>query len=159
MLGLDITESAVCKFLGFTHHKLATYVLQRDDTPICVWCSHISTWNTTFCGYQQESIIIASGESHWRPSPKLFMHGEHISCIAAMSMEGIVAIKITGSSVDSDAFYNFVRTSLLRSFPLMVQIITACLFWTTALHHVDEVDQAIRDCGVITIYHPTHQTT
>ena len=35
VLGLDVTESAVCKFLkkvGFTHHKLATFALQRDDT-------------------------------------------------------------------------------------------------------------------------------
>ncbi len=35
VLGLDITESAVCKFLNridFTHQKLATYALQRDGT-------------------------------------------------------------------------------------------------------------------------------
>lgn len=35
VLGLDITENAVCKVIkkiGCTHHKLATYALQRDDT-------------------------------------------------------------------------------------------------------------------------------
>ena len=35
VLGLDITERAVCEFqkkTGFTPHKLATYALQRDDT-------------------------------------------------------------------------------------------------------------------------------
>ena len=35
VLGLDVTESVVCKFLrmvGFTHQKQATFALLRDDT-------------------------------------------------------------------------------------------------------------------------------
>ena len=46
---------------------------------------------------------------------KLLVRGEHISCIhaAAMSMQGIVAIKIARGSMDGDAFYSFVCTSLL----------------------------------------------
>ena len=38
---------------------------------------------------------------------KLLVCGEHLSC---MSMEGIVAIKVTSGSVDGDEFYNFVCT-------------------------------------------------
>ena len=48
VLGLDITESAVCKFLkriGFTHHKLATYALQRDDTLRQQFVSDVSLHN------------------------------------------------------------------------------------------------------------------
>ena len=85
---------------------------------------------------------------------KLLVRGEHISSVAVMSMEGIVAIKIASSSVDGDAFYDFVCTSLLtKLMPFdganhnRVVILDNC-----SVHHVNEVDQALSDCGVITHY-------
>ena len=55
---------------------------------------------------------------------KLLVGGERVSCIAAMSMQGIhvhlVAIKIATGSVDGNAFYNFVLHFSLSSCLLMV---------------------------------------
>ena len=51
-------------------------------------------------------------------APKLLVRIEHISCIVAMSVQGIVAIKIARDSVDGDAFYNFVCTSYEAGVPL-----------------------------------------
>jgi hypothetical protein len=86
---------------------------------------------------------------------KLLVRGEHISCIAAMSMEGIVAIKIASGSVDGDTFYNFVCTSLLtKLMPFdgtnhnSMLVLDNC-----SVHHVD---QALSDCGVITHYLPPY---
>lgn len=86
------------------------------------------------------------------------MRGEHISCIVAMSVQGIVAIKIARGNVDGDTFYNFVCTSLLTKLmpfhcanPNSVLILDNC-----SVHHVDEVDQALRDCGVLTHYLPPY---
>ena len=53
VFGLDITESAVCKFLhkaGFTHYKLATFALRRDDTLRKQFVSDVSL-------YQRETLL------------------------------------------------------------------------------------------------------
>ena len=45
----------------------------------------------------------------WKPLKvkKLLVRGKHILCIAAISTQGLVAIKIARGSVDGDTFYNF----------------------------------------------------
>ena len=67
-------------------------------------------------------------------------------------------VKIATGSIDGDAFYNFVCTSLLtKLMPFngtnqnSVLILDNC-----SVHHVDEVDQALSDCGVITHYLPPY---
>ena len=53
-MGLDITESAMCKFLktaGFTHQKLATFALQRDDALREQYRADVSL-------YQQENLTV-----------------------------------------------------------------------------------------------------
>ena len=170
VLGLDVTESAVCKFLkkiGFTHHKLATYALQRDDTLRQQYVSDISIYPRETLlfvdetGTDRKDAIRKYGYSlRGKPlkTQKLLVRGERVSCIAAMSMEGIVAIKIATGSVDGDAFYNFVCASLLtKLMPFnganqnSVLILDNC-----SVHHVDEVDQALSDCGIITHYLPPY---
>ena len=113
VLGLDITESAVCKFLkriGFTH-KVATYALQRDDTLGQQFVSDVSLHNCETLlfvdetGTDRKDAIRKYGYSlRGKPlkAQKLLVHGEHISCIAAISMQGIVALKIARGSVDGD---------------------------------------------------------
>ena len=57
-----------------------------------------------------------------------------------------------------DVFYSFVRTSLLTKLmpfngtnPNSVLILDNC-----SVHHVDEVHQALGDCGVLTHYLPPY---
>ena len=170
VLGLDITESAVCKFfkkIGFTHHKLTTYALQRDDTLRQQYVSDVAIYPRETLlfidemGTDRKDAIRMYGYSlrgKALKAQKLLVRGEHISCIAAMSMEGIVAIKIASCSVDGDTFYNFICTSLLtKLMPFdganhnSVLILDNC-----SVHHVNEVDQALSDCGVITHYLPPY---
>ena len=68
----------------------------------------------------------------------------------ALSMEGIVAI--TSSVVDGEDLH--VLHFLLSSSPSVVEIITVhvLILDNCSVHHVDE---ALSDCGVITIYHVT----
>ena len=76
-----------------------------------------------------------------------------------MSMQGIVAIKVTRGSVDGDTFYNFVCTSLITKLmlfnngmnPNSVVVLDNC-----SVHHIDEVSQALDDCGVITHFLPPY---
>lgn len=61
---------------------------------------------------------------------KLFVRGEHVSAIAAMSMEGIIGLKIVRGGVDGDAFYDFACSSLMPL--IMVEVSTALLLLTIA---------------------------
>jgi transposase len=91
VLGLDITESAVCKFLkriGFTHHKLATYALQRDDTLRQQFVLDVSLHNRDTLlfvdetGTDRKDAIRKYGYSlRGKPlkAQKLLVRGEHIS--------------------------------------------------------------------------------
>ncbi len=76
----------------------------------------------------------------------------------AISTQGLVAIKIVRGSVDGDTLYNFVCTSLrTKLIPFngtnqnSVHILVSC-----SMDHVDEVDQPLSDCGVITHYLPPY---
>lgn len=170
VLGLEITESAVCKFLhkaGFTHHKLATYALQRDDSLRAQFVADVSLYQRETLlfidetGTDERDTIRKYGYSlRGKPlkTQKLLVRGERLSCIVAMSIEGIVAMKVARGSVDGDAFYNFVCTSLLTKLmpfngmnPNSVVILDNC-----SVHHVNEVHQALDDCGVITHYLPPY---
>ena len=147
--------------------KLATYALQRDDTLRQQVVSDVSLHNRETLlfvdetGTDRKDAIRKYGYSlRGKPlkAQKLLVRGEHISCIAAISMQGIVALKIARGSVDGDTFYNFVCTSLLtKLMPFngtnqnSVLILDNC-----SVHHVHEVGQALSDCGVITHYLPPY---
>lgn len=110
------------KRVGFTRKKLVTYALQRDDSTRQQFTTDVSL-------YGQESLVFVdktgtnardSIRCHGyslRGKPlqaqKLLLRGEHVSAIAAMSMEGIIALKMVRGGVDGDAFYEFASESLL----------------------------------------------
>ena len=143
------------------------YALQRDYTLCEQFVSDVSIYprETLLCvdeiGASERDAVRKYGYSiRGKPikAQKLLVRGEHISCIAAMSMQGIVAIKIATGSVDGDVFYNFVCTSLptkLMAFNGANQN-SVVIQDNCSVHHVDEVHQALSDCGVITHYLPPY---
>ena len=160
----------MCKFLrkvGFTHHKLAIFALQRDDSIRKQFVSDVSLYQRDTLLFVDETCTdgrdtVRKYGYSLRGKPlkvqKLLVRGEHISCIAAMSVQGIEAIKIARGSVDGDAFYSFVCTSLLTKVmpfnctnPNSVLILDNC-----SVPHVDEVRQALGDCGVLTHFLPPY---
>ena len=85
------------------------------------------------------------------------MKGVHITAIAAMSMEGIIALKLVKGSVDGDAFYDFICSLLPQFMPFngfnkhSIVICDNC-----SIHHVDEVDRLLNDALVLTHYLPPY---
>ena len=81
-----------------------------------------------------------------------------MSAIAAMSVDGIIALKIVLGSVDGDTFYDFTCGSLLRHLMPFngmnrnsIVIMDNC-----SIHHVDEVDQVFKDSSVLVHYLPPY---
>jgi len=170
VLGLDVTVSAVCKFLkraGFTRQKLATFSLQRDETLRSQFVADVSLYRRETIlfvdetGTDRQDTIRKHGYSlRGKPlkTQKLLVRGERLSCIVAMSILGIVAIKVTRDTVDGDAFYDFICVSLLPKImpfnginPNSVLILDNC-----SVHHVTEAQEALGDCGVMTHYLPPY---
>ena len=89
---------------------------------------------------------------------KLFVRGEHVSAIAAMSVEGIIGLKIVRGGVDGDAFYDFTCNSLM---PYLLPydgrnkhsiiVIDNC-----SIHHVDEVGKVLNDTSALTHFLPPY---
>lgn len=82
------------------------------------------------------------------------MRGEHVSAIAAISTQGLVALKIVRGSVDGDVFYAFVCEELLpKLMPFNGCNTNSVLCMDNcSVHHVQEVSQVLQDAGVLTHY-------
>ena len=128
MLGLDITEIAVCKFLKRLdlHTPQASYNVhvyihmpskgmtlhQQCHVHVAIYLRKTLLFVDKASTGRKDSIRKYGYSCREKPlkAQKLLVHGEHTwSCIAATSVEDVVAI----SSSVYDAFYNFVCTSLL----------------------------------------------
>lgn len=169
-LGLDVTESAVCKVLkkiGFSRQRLALFALQRDDYLRLQFTADVSL-------YRRESLIfvdeigtdskdaVRSYGYSLRGKPlkaqKLLVRGEHVSAISALSMDGIIALKIVRGGVDGDAFYDFVCSSLLPH--LMPYNGTnkhsTVILDNCSIHHIAEVSDVFKDTSVLTHFLPPY---
>ena len=89
---------------------------------------------------------------------KLLVRGEHISAIAAMSVEGLLEVKIVRGGVTGEIFDEFVNKQLLfhlmsfnGSNPNSIVIMDNC-----SIHHTESVAQSFDDIGVIVHYLPPY---
>ena len=174
-LGLELTESAVCKFLseiGFRCQQLATFALQRDDLLHQQFVADVSLYvrDTLIfideTGTNRTDTVCKVGYSlRGKPvnAQKLVVRGEHVSAIAAITTKGLLALKIVRGSVDGDTFYEFVCTDLVPK--LMPFNGTNCnsvlLLDNCSVHHVQELQQVYSDADqALTHYLPhTPRTT
>lgn len=168
-LGLEVSESAVCKVLrkeGFTRQKLATYALQRDEAIREQFKVDVSLYTRKSLlfidetGSDCQDTVRSHGYSvRGKPmtAEKLLVRGERVSAIAAMSMNGIIAVKMVHGGVDGDAFYDFACMLMPHLMPYnghnehSVVILDNC-----SIHHVKEVDQVFKDTSALVHYLPPY---
>ena len=127
LLLIDVDISTICQFLqkcGFTHQKLCTVALQRDQLLRQQFTCGMSVYTTDMfilnfideTGSDNRNALCKYGYSLHGKTPVnhvLLVRGERVSAIACMSIAGLLDVRtITGTS-DGDAFYEFVHTHLL----------------------------------------------
>lgn len=169
-LGLDITLSAICKFLhkaGLTRQRLKTYALQRDEHLRAQFSADVSLYNTEMLvfldetGTDRRDTFRKKGYS-FRGKParaqKLLVRGEHVSALCLMSKEGILACKLVRGSVNGDTFIEFVENSLMPNLmpfdgsnPMSVVIMDNC-----SIHHIAEVTDLINQTGALIHWLPPY---
>lgn len=169
-LGLDVTVSAICKFLdraGLTRQRIRIYAIQRDETLRAQFASDVSLYSRDMIifldetGTDRRDTFRKKGYSlRGRPAraQKLLVRGEHISAICLMSTEGMLACDVVSGSVDGDRFLEFVENSLLPNLmpfdgynPRNIVIMDNC-----SIHHVDEVRALIQQTGALLHYLPPY---
>ena len=99
-LGVNITESTICKFLhksGLTRQRLNTYAIQRDEVLRAQFAADVGLYSREMLvfldetGTDRRDIFRKKGYSlRGKParSQKLLVRGEHVSALCLMSMTG-----------------------------------------------------------------------
>ena len=86
---------------------------------------------------------------------RIFHRGQRISAIAAMTLNGILAVDLKKGSVGGDVFFDFVRGFLIPNMvpfdgdsPNSIVILDNC-----SIHHVRPVIDLFRDAGILVVHH------
>ena len=169
-LGLKFSAALICNFLkksNFTRKKMQLIAAQRDEKLRSTFVIDVTIYvrrlivfiDETGCDRRNAIRRYAYG---LRGKPvrcqKLLVRGEHISAIAAMSVEGLLEVKIVRGGVTGEIFDDFVNKQLLfhlmsfnGSYPNSIGIMDNC-----SIHHTESVAQSFDDIGVIVHYLPPY---
>ena len=169
-LGLNVSQSALCKFLhktGFTRQRLSTYALQRDECLRSQFAADVSLYSPEMLifldetGTDRRDTLRKKGYSlRGKPakSQKLLVRGEHVSVISALSVEGILVCQIQRGSVSGETFYDFILKYLVPHLMPFdgVNPNSVVIFDNCSIHHISEVISAIQDTGAILHFLPPY---
>ena len=166
--GTVVSNSTICRLLkrhGYIRKKIQYIALQRCEDlraqfvaeVVCFFPLNKFVWIDE-CGCSNRDAIRKVGYALRGITPvrtHLLTHTRRISCIAAMSFDGILAVQQTRYTVDSKVFFEFVRESPLQPFDgtnsHSVVVMDNC-----SIHHVNEVEELFREAGVLLLFLPPY---
>ncbi len=169
MYGLDISPSSVCNFLkrsNFSRKKMQLIALQRDQELRATFVSDVSLYpmhSLVFIdetGCDRRNALRKYGYGlRGRPvrCQKLLVRGVRVSVIAAMTIEGVLDLKVVQGTVTGEIFTDFVQRQLLpHLMPFdgtngnSIAVLDNC-----SVHHVPGVE-AIEEVGAIIHFLPPY---
>ena len=170
LYGLDISPASLCTFMkksNFSRKKMQLIALQRDEELRAIFTMEVSLYpshllvfiDETGCDRRDGLRRFGYG---LRGKPvkcqKLLVRGERISVIAAMTVEGVLDLKIVRGTVTGDTFIDFIERQLLPHLmtfdgvnPSSVVLLDNC-----SVHHVSGVETTIEDVGALLHYLPPY---
>ena len=172
LTGTLVDVSTIMRFLhdsGFTRQKMIIRATQQSAILRAQYLSDMTVYN----GHPEMFVFVDETGSDRRDcmrrfgysvrgkpavSEKLLWRGQRASAICAISMEGVLDCYVTTSTVTSDTFEDFITNSLsskLQAFnghnPNSVIVLD-----NAAIHHSDNVVQAIQSTGAIAHFLPPY---
>ena len=169
-MGVAVSVSTVCRLLkrhGLTRKRIRQIAIQRNiqyrgefmaeilqyEKEQLVWVDEM--------GSNRRDAFRKNGYAIRGETPffqRLLERGQRITAIAAMTVDGIIALQCTKNSVDADVFYDFVRSHLIPNMhqydgvaPRSVVVLDNC-----SIHHVSEVADLFQLAGVMVIFLPPY---
>ena len=123
--GVVVSEATICRLLrrhGFTRKKIRHVALQRSTELRALFMAQALSFPREFFVWVDEtgsdarnymrkfgfSLRGMRAECH-----RIIVHGERISAVAAISSDGLTAVKLKKGTVDADYFVDFMRGSLV----------------------------------------------
>lgn len=169
--GIRVSQATICRLLqryGLTRKKVRQVALQRSDSlrgafiaQVLMYKRDLFVW-VDETGCDRRNSIRKFGYAIRGETPichRIFVRGQRISAVAAISTEGLVAMDLKSSgTVASDFFYDFIRGSLIPqmnpfdgSSPKSIVIMDNC-----SIHHVSEVKQLFDAVGIPVFFLPPY---
>ena len=169
--GTLVSNSTICRVLkrhGYTKKKVQYIALQRCEDLRAQFVAEVSCFFSLDkfvwideCGCSNRAAIRRVGYALRGMTPicmQPLTPKRRVSCIAAISSDGVVAVTQTQQTVDSEVFFDFVSGSLLPNLlPFdgtnshSVVVMDNC-----AIHHVDEGEDLFRDAGILLLFLPPY---
>lgn len=87
---------------------------------------------------------------------RLFVRGNRVSSIAAISSIGLMDVHSTLSTNTGDTFFDFIRGSVIPNMHPYPDSRSILIMDNCSIHHVDCVQDFIKDCGILLIYLPPY---
>ena len=169
-LGIDVCMSTICNFLsknGFTRQKLYSVAIQQDQYLRQLYVSDVSVFSSDMFIFVDETgtdkrNLQRKFAYSIRGKPlrdhSLFMRGERISSIAAISTNGLLDVKTVHGTTDGTDFYDFINSQLLpHLLPFnginhhSIVVLDNC-----SINHIVEVSRIIHQVGALVIFHPPY---
>ena len=168
--GVSVHLSTICRLLakhGFTRKKIQHVALQRTMELRAAYMASVYVFMEDMFVWVDESGSDSKDQlrqygyalrGERAVCRKLLVRGKRVSAIAGLSTEGLAALELTDGSVDGDAFYDFVRGSLIPEMnpfdgcsPMSVAIMDNC-----SIHHTQDVADLFQRAGILLIYLPPY---
>ena len=166
--GIDVSPSSLCKFLkqsNFRRKKMQLVALQRDQELRSTFLSDVSIYdsqNLVFIdetGCDKKDAIRRYGYG-LRGKPvqcqKLLVRGKRVSVIAAMSVEGLLDVKLVKGTVTGAIFTDFLEKQLLSHLMPLPNPHSIIIMDNCSVHHVGSVHEVMEGIGVIVHYLPPY---
>ena len=170
LTGVHLSVSSLCTFLrksNFTRPKLEVIAKQRDEDLRADYSIDVSLHKPEMLVFVDETgsdyrdSLRKYGYSMRGQPPKsikLFVRGERISVIAAMSSGGVEALKVVRGTVDGDTFLEFIQRDLL---PVLLPFDgrnsnSVVIMDNASVHHVAGVESIVTGVGALVHYLPPY---
>ena len=170
LTGTDISITTICNFMhrsGLTHRKLNRVAGQRNDILRSQFMFDTSIFPAEMLVFLDESgtdrrdTLRKYGYSlRGQPARALSMlpRGVHLSAIAAMCSEGVLACKIVEGGVNGQTFDTFLSMDLSSKLNPFdgINARSVVVMDNASIHHVDQVVKFLEDLGVLVCFLPPY---
>ena len=168
--GTIISTSTICNLLhknGFSRQKLTRIAGQRNDLLRAQYVFDIGIFSPDMLvfvdetGTDRRDTLRRYGYSLRGKPAKAFStysRGNHLSALAAMSTEGVLACKIVEGGVNAQTFDTFLSMDLASNLPPFdgLNPRSVIIMDNASIHHVEGIAKFLEDLGVLVYFLPPY---
>lgn len=166
--GTSVSVPTICRLLakhGITRKKVKQTAIQRNMAFRGAYFADISQYSRDMfvwvdeTGSDARDMLRKYGyaiRGERASVQRLFVRGNRVSSIAAISSIGLMDVHSTLSTNTGETFFDFIRGSVIPNMHPYPDSRSILIMDNCSIHHVDCVQDFIKDCGILLIYLPPY---